>query len=326
MRLSDDPELVGWAAPLLCQRQGTDIIPHATAVTGKFPAIYEPPLPELWTALDISNVTIFFLIKLRDLTQADVLGELTPEMSNKPALARHYVRLLCTDKLYAWRALERPHPLPPPPPRSDQPFSALVKRKFTTANKSPPTRSSSRSASAAHHPSSDQPEVEEMLLRLGVSDDRTAVNTRYVEASDTLPAPSGDAGTMLLTGQGDDSMSDSGSSMGASTGPTSPDTSRECKDEEILQYDAACEGCLADRALCDDIEITQIPRAQSKIRKMFRDRADDVGTGKALLEVFFLEEGLKYYSPLRAEVSALADEVDRLKFGELDPAIHTCLF
>ena len=315
---------------LNCERVCAGRVPHTPQPGNTFPVAYDPPLPELWTALDISNLTILFLNRLRDLRAGGALADenLSAEMLEKEALARHYVSLLCMDTLSAWRDLPRPASLPQIEHARVSLSTPLVKRRFFAANVDDSTRSGGDRDRTASEFSSDPPDVERKVLRLGegIAEVRLAADLADMEATATLPAASGEGGVTLSAGSDDDPTLESGSAeSGGSTWLTCPDN-RDREDEGIPQHQFTCESCIAESTLCKDMETKLIPEAQNAMRNRFQERANDVGTGKALLEVFFLEEGLRHYSSVRAELSALADEVDRLKFGWLDSAIHTCLF
>ena len=342
--LGAGPQSVGtgaWASrPLYCARMPGGAIPHLPQLA-TFPVTYDPPLPEVWTALNISNLTILFISKLRDLKASGAVSDedLSKEMLEKEALARHYISLLCTDTLSAWRDLPRPESLPQIGHAPVTMSAPLVTRLYFAANVSLPTRSNSRRAKTANQSSSDPAGVEGKVLRLGegiarvnLAADTADVGGNFTspatggDAGVMLPAASGEAGVMLSTGSDEDSTSGSGSVLSdGSTGETSPDNSRDRDDEDVLQDKVKCEGCVQDSDRCNDLETREIPKAQNAMRNKFKERADRTSTGQALLEVFFLEEGLKHYPQLRAKLSALADELDQLKFGALDPATHTCL-
>ena len=145
---------------------------HMPNDTSNFPASYTPPLPKVFTSVDIISVTVLILRALRALQDANLVPQpdhLEPEMRKKQILSKYFVSLACQDNLSSWRNLLRPTSLPPiltPRPLSSLP--GTIHRLFKTANVTPRTCSSNDGASKTQKDSSDPPDVSDRVLVLGL--------------------------------------------------------------------------------------------------------------------------------------------------------------
>lgn len=183
-------------------------------------------------------------------------------------------------------------------------------RLFATANASIRTRSTRARPPTAKHPSSDPPEVEDRVLRLGEGSDgeRAFASTGEVEAGITRLEVNGYEGGTLPAGGDHESFSSSGTSdmSEPSTDLTIPDNSMEKEDDAKEE----CKACIADEFRRRVIMSELVPKVRDEARTIFGGRAKAVGAGRALEELLFRQEGLNFYRAIRAKLGGLADEVD----------------
>jgi len=211
--------------------------------TSNFPASYTPPLPKVFTSVDIISVTVLILRALRALQDANLVPQpdhLEPEMRKKQILSKYFVSLACQDNLSSWRNLLRPTSLPPiSTPRPLSSLTGTIKRLFKMANVTPRTCSSDGEASKAQKASSDTPDVSDGVLVLGLGNlgERVFLKAAEEQAGLDLPATGPNVAqtvSALLNSTDDDSSSPDAGRGSASRGSsnTSPDHSADRKDGE----------------------------------------------------------------------------------------------
>ena len=281
-----------------CYRKTTGYVRHHQLDGKTFSPHSVPPIPPLSVLLNNINVTVLFLHHFRHLRQAGELANLAEETQEREDLAKYLIPLICSDDLTTWRDIPRPPTLRPiPAPPSHLPPSSIPRR-FYLAN-------FSGVMIPAQLPGASNPsEGEQRVLVLGGEEGATTQISNDLTAADTLVDATGDTAQASLH----DSMDQDDASNA----------------EETTEDLPTCKGCLKDRARRLEIEEELIPRVQGEMRQKFGERAQSVGTGRALEEVFFRPEGLQTYGKYRQKLEALEDDLDELQYYDENDDTHTC--